>query len=166
MSRLSLSLYCLDCMVALSLPKAGLPVVQRVPNGRCLLIELYMGLCHVRRQKTSAELEAVRAQCTAATDQLRAQYSAEAESSRNARFEELERLRAEKNAEIELLRSKQSSEAEVWRAQRAADAQSATAELERQCVHSAEQLEAVRHECESLRGQLEDAVSREDNAVR
>lgn len=118
------------------------------------------------RQKASADLEAVRAQYTAATDQLRAQYSAEAESSRNARFEELERLRAEKNAEIELLRSKQASEAEVWRAQHAADAESASAELERQRIYSAEQLEAMTHECEALRAQLEDAMSREDNAVR
>ena len=100
------------------------------------------------------------------TDQLRAQYSAEAESSRNARFEELERLRAEKNGEIETLRGRQAAEAEVWRAQRLADAESASAELARQRVQSAEQLEAVSHECESLRAQLEDAMSREDNAVK
>ena len=118
------------------------------------------------RQKTSADLEAVRAQCTAATDQLRALYSAEAESSRTARFEELEKLRAEKNAEMELLRGKQATEAEVWRSQRVTDAESASAELERQRFHSAEQLEAVSHECESLRAQLEDATSREDNAVK
>ena len=63
-------------------------------------------------------------------------------------------------------RVKQASEAEVWRAQRMTDADVARADLERHQVQSTEQFEAVSHECESLRAQLADAMSREDNAVK
>ena len=91
---------------------------------------------------------------------------AEAESARNTRFEELQRLRADKNAEVEAWRDRHAAEAEVWRAQRAADAESAVVVLERHQAQSAEQLEAVSHECKLLKAQLEDATSREDNALK
>lgn len=52
------------------------------------------------RQRSIADVDALRAQYAESTEQLRAQLSAEAESARTARFEEVERIRSEKNAEI------------------------------------------------------------------
>ncbi|KAL0019533.1 hypothetical protein WJX77_007186 [Trebouxia sp. C0004] len=116
------------------------------------------------RHKATADVDTISAQCTAVTKQLRAQYSAESESARSARFEELELLRAEKNAEIEALRERQASELEFWRSQRAADSEAASAALEHHRAEADEQMQLMSEECDSLRKQLEDARSREDNA--
>ena len=62
------------------------------------------------------------------------------------------------------MRGRQASELEVWRSQRAADSEAASAALEQHRAEAHEQMQLMSEECDSLRDQLEDARSREDNA--
>ena len=62
------------------------------------------------------------------------------------------------------MRERQASELEIWRSQRAADCEAASSALEQHQAEADEQMQLMSEECESLREQLEDARSREDNA--
>ncbi|DBA84734.1 TPA: hypothetical protein ACH3X1_005983 [Trebouxia sp. C0004] len=160
-TKLQQQLEALDSRLETSTAQIG---VLQEDNARLKAFNKYEEIERVQKHKATADVDTISAQCTAVTKQLRAQYSAESESARSARFEELELLRAEKNAEIEALRERQASELEFWRSQRAADSEAASAALEHHRAEADEQMQLMSEECDSLRKQLEDARSREDNA--
>ena len=62
------------------------------------------------------------------------------------------------------MRERQASELEIWQRQRAADSEAASSALEQHRAEADEQMQLVSEECDSLREQLEDARSRENNA--